>query len=125
MFIAISIHKSREKRRYTTMLFPNSIDKTHDSTTFITVPATANVTGRTSLFILNEPENLPARKPVSVFVKAFKPIGAADKKSRNKPLKKPADEPAIDEFMNETYSTINNVKSGRTGINGILASTDA
>jgi hypothetical protein len=43
-----------------------------------TIPITA---GMRILSILNDPENRPATKPVSAFVNALRPIGAADRKS--------------------------------------------
>jgi hypothetical protein len=82
--------------------------------------------GMIILFKLNIPVNFPIMNPETLFISAFNPIGAADKKSSNMPEIKPADEPIMDEFMKETYTITRRTRSGiagsKTSLERIVAS---
>lgn len=94
---------------------PNKSDNSDVSAAFRSVAAITMIDGIKIRFKLKEPLNLPVIKPVQALVKALRPMGAAERKSKRRPDIKPQVLPAIDEFIKDMYTTTIKTRSGITG----------
>jgi len=114
-FTNISAYNIFPYNTYTSTPGPKNSDKIQTKIALYSVAQAAIKQGINTLLRLNIPVRLPTRKPVLLLINAFKPIGAADKKSSSKPEINPDVEPMTDEFINDTYKTTSSTRSGTAG----------